>query len=228
MVSANLNIHFSPSTRQTCWVELRSKVSKLGKLQQSGKDDDEELMEEVEGLLDFLDPLESLWAYPGRAKFDELLELFAARLYRSLVIEVAEINDSIESRGYRQAAIEEVQQKVSEDVHYFEVLVVGHISGREEDYLSRNLHRWRSNQDKFVYRVVVVPTMAEALVAVLLNYDIQSVIVHDDFSIQPEQQLLELAGLTKLIDSEIELKPLENQSVVLGQMIHDSWQLTVF
>ena len=170
MVSANLNIHFSPSTRQDHWVRLRSAATRLEETRRTGSDG-EKILDEVKEILEFLDPLESLWAFPGRARFDELVKMLADDLDRSFMFAVSDITDLIESRDYRQSAIEEAQGTSGDDVHYFEVLVVGHISGRADDFLRHNLLKWRSNQDKFVYEVVVVPSMSEALVAVLLVFD---------------------------------------------------------
>jgi len=208
MVSANLNIHFSPSTRQDKWVRLRSAATKYEEIRRNGENG-EKCLEELHEILEFLEPLESLWAFPGRARFDELVGLLAEGLERSFMFAVSDITDLIESR------------KTGDDVHYFEVLVVGHISGRKEDFLRHNLIQWRSNQDKFVYDVIVVPSMSEALVAVLLNYDIQSVIVHDDFVVESEQSLLKLAGLPKLMNNETSLSSSDNHSLMLGKMIHD-------
>ena len=220
MVSTNLNIHFSPSTRQDYWGKLRTATIGLEKSRQDGNFS-KQYIQEIHEILELLSPLESLWAFPGHDRFSSLTRLFNDEFYRSFHRDVFEISELVESRDYRRTAIEAARGKCGTNVHYFEVLVVGQISGEQEEYLRHKLHQWRSDQDKFVYEVIVVSSLSQALVAVLLNYDIQSVIVHDDFAIDSDHDLLKLAGLPKLTDSKIKINPDEKQSIVLGKMIHD-------
>ena len=71
---------------------------------------------------------------------------------------------------------------------YLEILIVDslELEGRKEliAYLKNS-----SPEDEFTYNVVVVPTVEDALIAVMLNYNIQSCILRYTFPLKSKRSL---------------------------------------
>lgn len=71
----------------------------------------------------------------------------------------------------------------------FEVLVVDNITSQEAEALHNTMASQRRSSDAFAYEVNVVPSYEDALVAVLLNPDIQAVVLRPGFSVHSSQLL---------------------------------------
>jgi arginine decarboxylase len=69
--------------------------------------------------------------------------------------------------------------------------MVANISEHEEDRLQKQLNQWKSPQEKFVYKVVLVDNLSDAEFAVLLNPNIQAAVIHDNFKIEGGVELPE-------------------------------------
>ena len=65
---------------------------------------------------------------------------------------------------------------------YFEVLVVEDMSEQAEAALREELRRWRRPDDQFVYEIVVVPSIDDAIMAARLNFRLQACVVRRRFS----------------------------------------------
>ncbi|MEE2570314.1 aminotransferase class I/II-fold pyridoxal phosphate-dependent enzyme [Pseudarthrobacter sp. J64] len=71
----------------------------------------------------------------------------------------------------------------------FEVLVVDEVSRLDADILKSGMQAQRRPADAFTYDVNVVPSYEDALVAVLLNPDIQAVVLRPGFGIKASRPL---------------------------------------
>jgi arginine decarboxylase len=78
---------------------------------------------------------------------------------------------------------------VEDERPYFEVLVVDDLTTAEAGKLEERLRAFRSDEDDFVYDIVVVPSFEDALIGVLLNYHIQSVVVRYGFPLESRNRL---------------------------------------
>ncbi|MCB1043768.1 MAG: ornithine decarboxylase [Acidobacteria bacterium] len=67
---------------------------------------------------------------------------------------------------------------------YFEVLVVDDLPEDEVDKLRSMLRDFQTDDDEFVYDLVVVPSFEDALIATSLNFHIQSVVIRYGFPIE--------------------------------------------
>jgi arginine decarboxylase len=112
----------------------------------------------VRNLLDALAPIEAYFAFPGAAAFDHLRRLLDQRNLEDLSQAVRP-----EARALGRA--------------YFEVLIVDQVNEHQGRFLRQNLHRMRRDEDSFIYETVIVPSIEDALIAILLNPNIQAVIV---------------------------------------------------
>ena len=68
------------------------------------------------------------------------------------------------------------------DRPYFEVLVVEDLSEAQERVLREELRRWRRPDDPFVYEIVVVPSVDDAIMAARLNFRLQACLVRRRFT----------------------------------------------
>ena len=84
----------------------------------------------------------------------------------------SELPSQIETDSERQAQLSRP---------YFEVLIVDEMSASEEDALRRRVQHKRSLDDDFVFDVVVVPSFEDALIATLVNFNLQAVVIRHGF-----------------------------------------------
>src|SRR5439155_24897721 len=94
---------------------------------------------------------------------------------------------------------------------YFEVLIVDDMGKDEEEALHRRVESKRRADDNFIFKCVIVPTFEDALIAVLFNFNLQSVVIRHGFPFKSRykldilQQLLEgyeEEGMDALAESE--------------------------
>ncbi|WP_413717978.1 aminotransferase class I/II-fold pyridoxal phosphate-dependent enzyme [Silicimonas sp. MF1-12-2] len=151
------------------------------------------LLKTAEALFEALAPIELYWAFPGIRSFEHLQRLFEQRNIEDLSISVRRIARALTSGAYRRRTIpiggEEADNEDYEDESalapedralgrpYFEVLIVDNVNEHQERFLRSNLHRMRRPEDPFIYEPVVVPSLEDALMGILFNYNVQAVIV---------------------------------------------------
>lgn len=154
---------------------------------------------EVEGLLAPLGVLETFHAYPGEALMGSLKEALARSDYGSFSRITNRIAKAIITGSYRRSANawkpgEEGDQEGADRLlkdyfdtgdltkPYFEVLLVSDDPTPEQVRQSRNeLRQLRRPEDPFVYEAVTVPSFEEAVLAVVMNADLQAVVIRDNF-----------------------------------------------
>jgi arginine decarboxylase len=90
---------------------------------------------------------------------------------------------------------------------YFEVLIVDNVNEHQERWLRNNVARMRRPEDPFIYEAVVVPSLEDALVAVLFNHNIQAIVVRPGLVLKSKmdhaflERYLKRAGEQKEIDA---------------------------
>src|SRR5688572_22250297 len=172
---ANLNIHFNaPSVRSDTWGKLRNATSRLVRLSE-GSPAYEKTRATIAGLLAELEPIEAYWGFPGKEEFARLLGQFRDSQYLPFHQAVLATSEQLDSGEYRRMAVERALGCEPPDVHYFDLLVVSHLTRDEEHALEREMYRWRSGHDPLVYNLVVVHSFVDALIAVMFNFDVQAV-----------------------------------------------------
>ena len=72
---------------------------------------------------------------------------------------------------------------------YFEVLIVDEVSEHQERFLRQNLLRMRRSEDPFIYEPVVVPSLEDALIGILFNYNVQAVVVRPGLTLKSQNEL---------------------------------------
>ena len=217
--------------RSESWIGLVDDLSRLVVLP-ADHPEREARRKHVSELSAALAPIESYWAFPGRRVFAELCNWIergelarahqaARRIHRVLVARTYRHESSVlEGDGELPSQIEtdgELQAQLSRP--YFEVLIVDEMSASEEDALRRRVQRKRHFDDEFVFDVVVVPTFEDALIATLVNFNLQAVVIRHGFPFHSIYHNDLLRRFLDGLDEGIEKMPEFERGPVLGGQI---------
>jgi arginine decarboxylase len=222
--------------RADTWSRLKHDALRLDE-RLSRKADIAKARQAVADALDLLEPIESHWAFPGRDNLQVLRKLFDQGDYATLARFTARIVRALSSDAYRRRQIQlrpgeaaegeedaelaELKVEVSTyDRPYLEVLVVDAMSTAEEQMLRQGLRQARRPDDPFIYELVVVPSFQDALIALLTNYNIQSVVIRYSFPYRSPHQLEVLQReLARIDETEFESVEPSERGVLLSRVI---------
>jgi arginine decarboxylase len=182
--------------RSDRWNQLKAVANQLADGRERSRPS---LVDKALKLLSTLEPIESYWAFPGSRGLDGLRQLVAREDWRDFAAAVTRIVRSMMSGAYRRASDEAADGEESADAEadealpstrpYFEVLIVDRLTLAQQESQRLALRAMRRRDDSFVYEPVVVPSFEDALIAVLFNPNIQSVVVRYDFGFSSEHRL---------------------------------------
>ena len=158
-----------------------------------------------------LEPLEAFFAYPGSRLLASLREQLASGNLGAFAELALKIDQALASGSYRHDArswdaSEESDSSVSEylppgldagEAHrpYFEVLSVTPSEASRWERARHDLRRLRRAEDPFVYELVQVGSLEDALVATLFNANLQAVVIQDGFQYASKHELPVLGEL---------------------------------
>lgn len=229
---ASLSRHRSVwEMRADGWISLVDDLSRLAILAPEHPERASRLAH-VQTIIDALAPVESYWAFPGGRVFGELCQwiereelarahqaarrihrVLAARTYRhdaNTLDNDNELPSQIETDSERQAQLTRP---------YFEVLIVDEMSASEEDALRRRVQRKRSADDDFVFDIVVVPSFEDALIATLVNFNLQAVVIRHGFPFRSVSRNGMLRRFLEGMDDNSEAMPEFERGPLLGRQI---------
>ena len=217
--------------RADSWIGLVDHLSRLNNLP-SDHAEYARRLKTVTDLIVELAPIESYWAFPGGRVFNELCtwiergelarahsaarrihRVLAARTYRhesNALDGDSELPSQIETDSERQAQLSRP---------YFEVLIVDEMSASEEDALRRRVQRKRNADDDFIFDIVVVPSFEDALMATLVNFNLQAVVIRHGFPFRSVNHNDMLRRFLDGLDEGIELMPEFERGPLLGRQI---------
>ncbi len=177
-----------------------------------------ELPRDVRRLLPLLESLEMYWASPGQQYVTELRRILEAGEY----LEALNLIEPVARRvaGHNHHAQEPAQdpereservEEPAESRKRFEVLVIDDISSADRETLQTELHSQRRPADAFNYELVFVPSFEDAIVAVLLNPDIQACVLRPGFVPNSRQRLgRDVRGfLDRFLEQALPQRPLD-------------------
>ena len=177
----------------------------------------------IHDLFEALSLIEPYWAFPGMAAFDHMRRQFDHHSFEDLAFAVHRATRALTTGAYRRRSIPLERDSVDKEEHddeallspearaltkpYFEVLIVDSVSDQQERWLKNNVHRMRRPEDPFIYEAVVVPSLEDALIAVLFNHNIQAIVVRPGLELKCNvdneilQSFLSRAGGSDAIDA---------------------------
>ncbi|GIX13874.1 MAG: decarboxylase [Paracoccaceae bacterium] len=193
------------------WSDLRAALETLarepeGRHARSRRD-------KVARLFAQLEPIERYWAFPGVAAFESMRRLFEAGHLPEAAATVRRAARALISGAYRRRHVPLDRERLDGDEPedetplplearslarpYFEVLIVDDLNEQQERWLKTSMQAMRRPEDAFVYEPVVVPSLEDALIGVLFNYNIQAVVVRPGLKLE---SAIRLPILTRYIE----------------------------
>ncbi len=172
------------------WNILKTQTGKLA-TSDVGSTDRKKRLDLVEESLRQLSSIERYFAFPGLAYLKSLKETCKQVEFVSLSRKTNDVVQLLVSDAYRNGAItgsvedlvkttkknEAKKPGNTSDKNYFEVLFVDDLSDAEEVEMRSRLHEIQDKNERFVYRMNVQPSFQDAMIALLFNHNIQSVVV---------------------------------------------------
>jgi len=206
--------HFSASQlRADRWSSLQEVCQRCARAMQDGKGV-QRLSEHAGELIDTLMPIEVFWAFPGSPAIEHLKTLLHEQNFVELSAQVRRIVRATSSGTYRRRTVpvgvdatnmaeeEETLEARTYARPYFETLFVDVLTEPQERSLFTSLHAMRRREDPFTYDAVVVPSLEDALIAVMINHNIQAVVVRFGFELRTSSQLPILTQYLSRIGNE--------------------------
>lgn len=218
--------------RTESWIELVDELSQLANRTRA-QTDREARLAHLHELTEVLTPIEVCWAYPGRRAFADLCGYIARGELAHAAIVARRSHRMLASLTYRHgnpgAASDtelptqmETEREFQTQMRcpYFEVLMVDDLPAEEEESLRRRVRSRRRPDDDFIFDVVVVPTFEDALVASMVNFNLQAVVIGYGFPYHslyvPE---LVVRRFFEGMDVSGEQLPESERGLLLGQQI---------
>ncbi|WP_299968769.1 aminotransferase class I/II-fold pyridoxal phosphate-dependent enzyme [uncultured Roseobacter sp.] len=177
--------------RSDRWSALREASGALVRNDKPGRT--AKLRQEVQALFESLAVIEPYWAFPGMTAFDHMRRQFEHNKLEDLAFAVGRVTRALTTGAYRRRHIPLERDSIDQDEQddeamlppearalakpYFEVLIVDNVNEHQERWLRSNVQRMRRPEDPFAYEALVVPSVEDALVAVLFNHNIQAIVV---------------------------------------------------
>lgn len=193
--------------RRDRWSRLQACAEALA----GGRGEGGKLVAEIETLLSHLEPLETFWAYPGERLMRALRELLADDP-ASFSSAVHRIKSSIFSGSYRRDPAawnldEDAEASLGDRLPpglvadatqrpYFEILTVAPEISRTVN-AQRELRKLRRPEDSFTYEAVQSFSFEDALVATIVNFNLQAVVIYDGFRYKSRHALASLGELVR-------------------------------
>jgi arginine decarboxylase len=201
--SSLIEYYSASQLRSDRWTGLKAACARL-----AGAADAERAAfeERARRLLAALEPIEFYWAFPGRPAWQALWQMLERRQFEELSRRVSLIVRALVSGSYRrrprsdpgseedEAALEDerLEERPEQSAGappYFEVLIVDSLTPAQEDAQRRALRQSRRPDDRFTYELVFVPSLEDALIAALFNFNIQSVVVRPGLELRSRNEV---------------------------------------
>ena len=231
------DLYSASQIRLDNWNELKTITSRLDE----AKNDEEaenKLLKKAHKLLRKLEAAEMYWAFPGRSVFAELKEILSSGNYHKTKQVVRLIVRALMNNSYRRrrinlglmpedkcnSLVESDEERDNEnneiDDPYFEVLIVDNNNKNIQEKERQEFTHIRRYSDAFVYEPVFVHSFEDALIAVLLNHNIQAVVVRYGFELESEFNVSILnQGITHLTKKSLKAIGVGNYAPTLCDVI---------
>ncbi|WP_069300067.1 aminotransferase class I/II-fold pyridoxal phosphate-dependent enzyme [Neptunicoccus sediminis] len=193
--------------RSDRWAALRAAVSAI--CRETSKTKIKSHSDEVQKLFEALSRIEPYWAFPGMPAFVHMRRQFDSGHYEDVAFSITRVTRALTTGSYRRRSIPLERDSMDEEENndeallspearamtrpYFEVLIVDNVNDQQERWIKSNMERMRRIEDPFHYEAVVVPSLEDALIAVLFNHNIQAIVARPGLTLKSrnENELLQ-------------------------------------
>ena len=199
------------------WTQLKSLANQIVNTER--EQSRSKLLGRIRELLAKVTPIELYWGFPGKRGVTHLTSLLDHGELVEFRRLVSRIVQALVSGSYRRhfIAVEQEEEngpdrekaeeitEIANARPYFEVLFVDETTEQHEEVQRKALRSMRRPDDRFVYEPVVVPSFVDALIAVLFNHNIQSVVIRYNFHLESRNELALLNKyLARLGDEDLQ------------------------
>ena len=212
------------AARLDLWRDLRRAVQAAANPASRG---DAGLHAASQEALSALLPLEDFQAYPGVRVLNAIKERVAGGDALGAARLVQRVSSALMSRSYRRDAGEWELEDAADAPDgimstaldeaaakpYFEVLFVTPTPAARWPAHAQQIRKLRRSQDAFVYEPVFVSSFEDAVLAVILNTNLESVVIYDGF---PYASSRDVPLLKSVLSSRLSLDPKDRASGDLG------------
>ncbi|MCL1478775.1 MAG: aminotransferase class I/II-fold pyridoxal phosphate-dependent enzyme [Marinobacter sp.] len=232
--------HKISQLRADTWNALKRDLGRIVKTEDAA--DVKSLAKAIDIKLTRLEIIEDYHAFPSKEDFRHLWGLYGRDDFVQLEKVVKRLVRTLISESYRRRHVDlSENDSDSEDIEaldalaqlrrghptsnssaqpYFEVLIVDAMSLQEEDVVREAFHSLRRPEDKFIYDIVTVRSFEDALIAILVNPNIQAGLIRYEFPYKSKYNLSALRRyLEGLSEKELENKTEAERSLLLSSMI---------
>lgn len=173
---------------------------------------------EAESLLAALRPIETYWAFPGATAFNHITRLLDHRIIDDFSDAVRLAARALSTGAYRRRSIpliadesetEDFEDEAALSPHarelgrpYFEVLIVDDLGEHQERWLRQSLQRVRRPEDAFIYEPVILPSLEDALIGIMFNFNVQAVVVRPDLTLKSRNNVSILNKYLKRVSED--------------------------
>ncbi len=188
--------------RSDRWSALREKLDQLEREPEGRRS--KQIRAEAAALFEALEVIERYWAFPGVSAFDHMRRQFDHGLIEEVAFAARRVTRGLGTGAYRRRHIPLERGSLDEEQEeeallppearaltkpYFEVLIVDDVNEHQERWLKANMTSMRRPEDAFIYEPVVVPSLKDALIGILFNYNIQAIVVRPGLRLESDVDL---------------------------------------
>lgn len=219
--------------RSDTWNNLKLAANQFSKTRFE-KIDSDEFHKKILKSFKTLKEIERYFAYPGIHFVDRLEQMYIKGEYsafthtvsdvvRSLVSESYRSNrNSTESQAKRKKMLKEEDQPSKSPHNYFEIIFVDELGEKEKSSLINKFKKLRGDKDQFVYDVIVLNNLEDALIALLFNPNIQSCIIRSGIPFKSNHSHKDIEPFISSIQNiKISKKSNPDFGHVLGSIINN-------
>ncbi len=157
--------------------------------------------------------IEKYFAYPGLQYVEDLEEMHRNGQYSAFTNSLSEVVRSLISESYRSnrsaTESEEKRKKMLDDEktfkprkqNYFEVILVDDLTKEEKSVIIEKFQRLKDKNEQFTYDVIILSNVEDALIALLFNPNIQSVLVRSGLSLHSTDDLTSIHSFISGLDN---------------------------
>ena len=234
--------HKISQLRADTWNALKRDLGQLNRLADEAQV--RNLVKAIDVKLTRLEIIEDYHAFPSKEDFRHLWSLFDREEYLLLEKVVKRLVRALISESYRRRHVDLSETDAdAEDLEtldalaqlrrghpasnsaaqpYFELLIVDNLSSQEEEVVREAFRNMRRPEDRFVYDVVTVRSFEDALIAVLVNPNIQACLIRYEFPYKSKYNLSALRNyLEGLSEQALAHQSEAERSILLSSMIHE-------
>lgn len=180
--------------RKDAWEHLGYILSELVRVVGNGLGEPETLVQEAGKLIGLIAAIEPYWATPGISYFNEMVAALEADDYDRAMEKVYLVNQTFRSQiQYIEPDTLHAEDEENEPTARFtpvvEVLMVDNGRVEEIEGFKQEMLDQRRSSDEFTYNLVVVPSVEDALVALMINPTIQTCVLTPRFELHTRQKL---------------------------------------